>query len=206
MYTERHNRAGRIFLRAISKGSLGNNLVMADVGRAEKCLAAGAPALHCNHIPASLIPCKRGATREERLQHAALLRKLKPDALMVSRGRGKNDTSVKIIEIKYCIDTKPDDQLQRAKEQHLDLVQQLTAHGYLADKITIIPLLIGVSGTIYKKHTQEALKSLGVAHTQVKTCVSKAHKEAIKSLHDIVQTRRHIEHTSNSKGKPPRPP
>jgi len=91
---------------------------------------------------------------------------------------GPLDISVKIIEIKYCTDTKPDDQLQRAKEQHLDLVQQLIAHGYLADMITIITLLIGVSGTIYKKHTQEALKSLGVAHTQVKTCVSKAHKEA----------------------------
>jgi len=114
MYTERHNRAGRILLRAISKGSLGNDLVMADVGKAEKCLAAGAPSFKCNHIPNSLIPCPKTANREERLQHAAMLRKLKPDAVMVSKGRGKNDTSVQIIEIKYCIDTRPEDRLQRA--------------------------------------------------------------------------------------------
>jgi len=206
VYTERHNRAGRIFLRAISKGSRGNDLVMADVGRAEKCLADGAPSFKCNHIPRSLIPCPKHASREEQLQHAAMLRKLKPDALMVSTGRRKTDTLIQIVEIKYCIDTKPEEQLQRAREQHQELILKLIAQGYLAHNITIIPLLIGVSGTIYKTHTQEALNKLGVAHTQTKTCISKVHKEAIKSLHDIVQTRRHIEHTSPKINNPRKPP
>ena len=37
MYTARHNSTGRLLLRAISKGDLGTDLVMADLGSAEKC-------------------------------------------------------------------------------------------------------------------------------------------------------------------------
>ena len=43
MYTARHNSTGRLLLRAISKGDLGTDLVMADLGSAEKCELDGAP-------------------------------------------------------------------------------------------------------------------------------------------------------------------
>ena len=45
MYTERHNSTGRIVLGAISKGNMGADLVMADLGSAEKCEKGGAPVL-----------------------------------------------------------------------------------------------------------------------------------------------------------------
>ena len=125
---------------------------------------------------------------------------------MVSQGRRKSETKICIIEIKYCIDTKPKDQLKRAREQHEELVRKLVDSGYLRKNISISPLLIGVSGTIYRKHTLKALEKLGVAGKSAKTCTSKLHKEAIKSLHDIVKTRQHTLHTCNSKGTPPKPP
>ena len=45
IYTARHNSTGRILLRAISKGDLGTDLDMADLGSAAKCDMDGAPVL-----------------------------------------------------------------------------------------------------------------------------------------------------------------
>ena len=205
MYTERHNRAGRLILRAVSKGERGNDLVMADVGAHAKCAEAGAPTLDCNSIPNTLIPCKPGANKEEQMLHAKTLRRLKPDALLVSHGRHKTDTKVEIVEIKYCIDTRPERQLSRAREQHNELKDLLAAQGFLPSNITVIPILIGVSGTVYTEYTKLALEKLGVPHAKTRTCISKLHTEAIRSLHSIVQVRRHYEHTSNTNftQKPP---
>ena len=174
MYTERHNRAGRILLRAISKGDRGNDLVMADVGSAAKCDADGAPTLNINHVPLSLLPYPKPATEQQRENHLSALRRLRPDALLVSQGSSESATKITIIEVKYCIDTKPEDQMARAREQHQELIRRLVEAGYSARNISICPLLVGVSGTIYKR-TIKALKSL-----------TKLHTEAIRSLHDIV--------------------
>ena len=50
MFTERHNHTGRILLKAIAKGSMGGNLVMADLGSASKCSQDGAPILPRNAL------------------------------------------------------------------------------------------------------------------------------------------------------------
>ena len=180
---------------------------MADVGSAAKCDADGAPTLNMNHVPLSLLPYPKPATEQQRENHLSALRRLRPDALRVSQGSSKikSATKITIIEVKYCIDTKPEDQMARAREQHQELIRRLIEAGYSARNISICPLLVGVSGTIYKR-TIKALKSLGVAHTHATTCTAKLHTEAIRSLHDIVKTRRHLEHTSNSKDNPPKPP
>jgi ribonuclease HI len=204
MYTERHNRAGRIFLRAISKGDCGNDLVMADVGRNARCAADGAPTFQSNHISLQLLPVPDNATPQQRQEHMKMLRTLKPDALLVS-GRDKPNTKITIVEIKYCIDTKPNDQWTKAHEQHAELKSRLEGVGYLGQNISVCPLLVGVSGTIYRR-TLASLEKLGVARPQARKCARKLHVEAIRSLHDIVKTRRHFEHTSNSQDNPPRPP
>jgi ribonuclease HI len=205
MYTERHNRAGRIFLRAISKGDCGNDLVMADVGRNARCAADGVPTFGSNHISLHLLPVPDNATPQQRDEHLKTLRTLRPDALLVSQSRDKPSTKITIVEVKYCIDTKPNDQWTKAHEQHSELKSRLEGAGYLAQNISICPLLVGVSGTIYKR-TLASLKKLGVTHSKANKCASKLHKEAIRSLHSIVKTRRHLEHTSNSRDNPPRPP
>jgi hypothetical protein len=52
------------------------------------------------------------------------------------------------VEIKTCIDTRYNDQLERA--HNTDLTNMLTAHGHT---VTTVPILVGVTGTIYTEHT-----------------------------------------------------
>ncbi len=67
-------------------------------------------------------------------------------------GVGKPDTTIDIVEIKCCPDTQPLEQLEKAKTQHSTLKQYkqlLMEHGYKPEKIITVPILVGVSGTIY---------------------------------------------------------
>jgi ribonuclease HI len=213
MYTERHNQAGRIILKAISKGSKGRALVMADLGTSEKCEADGAPALHLNHVPLHLLPYPSNCTEQEKKEHRAGLRKLRPDIMLVT-GDTAATRHITIVELKFCSDTRHEAQLQHCKEQHETLVNRLAAEGHDRRRINIFPILVGAYGTIFLLHTIEALKTLGVAHKQAQKCAKKLHLEAIRYLHKIVSTRRHLEHGSHSPNirtapnnyHPPRPP
>eukprot|EP00955_Chlamydomonas_euryale_P013656 147002-Chlamydomonas_euryale.AAC.2 len=58
----------------------------------------------------------------------------------------------------------------------------------------IMPILICVSGTIYKGHTINALRELGVSSARATACVQKLHTIMIKQLHTTVTTSRWLEH------------
>jgi hypothetical protein len=60
----------------------------------------------------------------------------------------------------YCDDTRPDSQLQKATEQHSQLVAILKAQG--CSKVSLHVILLGVIGTIYKFHTDTPLSKLGL--------------------------------------------
>ena len=81
MYTARHNSTGRLLLRAISKGDLGTDLVMADLGSAEKCEIDGAPVL--SRCPKEL---------EKFLRHHTTGRNSRPDAITLRKGADGNET------------------------------------------------------------------------------------------------------------------
>ena len=212
MYIARHNHVGRLILQAVSKGNLGGGLVMADVGSGDKCEVDGAPALRCNHVPATLLPAPHDATPEQRTQHAQILRSLKPDAMLVTPGAGKNDTTIHIVEIKCCPDTQPQEQLEKCRTQHSTLRQLLIQQGYKPEEIITVPILVGVSGTIYTEHTMQALEQqLGVGWQRTQKCANKLHVQAVKYLHSIVSTRRRLEHSGHAqraygKNVRPRPP
>ena len=53
--------------------------------------------------------------------------------------------------LKYCDDTQPESQLQKAEEQHRRLVAILKAQG--CSKISLHVILMGVMGTIYGSYT-----------------------------------------------------
>ena len=201
MYTERHNSTGRILLRAISKGNMGADLVMADLGSAEKCEKDGAPVLQLRHVPADMLPLKlpapqqqAGAPEEE--AKAGGKKKLQPDAMIVqnSESGAKHEQIIYIIEFKFCRDTKPEDQLQACNTQHQELIEKLVAKGTPRKNIKLIPILVGHSGTVYIEHTLRAIEKLGVNMFHAKKCATKMHVEAIRQLHSIVKTRRYLEH------------
>jgi len=60
---------------------------------------------------------------------------------------------IHLVEIKYCEDTRPQNQLNAAKEQHKDLCNIL-----LGASVTLHIILLGVGGTIYNTHTLKPFK------------------------------------------------
>ncbi|KAF5833184.1 hypothetical protein DUNSADRAFT_10598 [Dunaliella salina] len=66
-----------------------------------------------------------------------------------------NERHVHLIEIKFCEDTRPEYQLNAAKQQHAGLCKLITAKA-----VTIHPILLGVGGTIYTEHTLKRFKQL----------------------------------------------
>ncbi len=65
---------------------------------------------------------------------------------------------VHLVEVKYCDDTRPEQQLARATEQHNGLKHALAQQCH---KVSLHTILIGVMKTIYKCHTELPLSKLG---------------------------------------------
>jgi len=96
-----------------------------------------------------------------------------------------------MVEIKYCRDSDPSGQLSKAQKQHAQLSHILsTQHG---STTTILPILLGVSGAIYREHTYQALLSLGLTKASVKQTIRQLHTHAIRSLTSIASIRRKTE-------------
>ncbi len=53
------------------------------------------------------------------------------------------------VQVKYCDDTQPEQQLARATEQHIKFKHTLAQQSY---KVSLHTILIGVMVTIYKRH------------------------------------------------------
>eukprot|EP00983_Pelagomonas_calceolata_P066154 1148892-Pelagomonas_calceolata.AAC.1 len=64
---------------------------------------------------------------------------------------------VHLVEVKYCEDTRPKNQLEASKQQHRDLCRN-----YLraSAQVTLHTILLGVGEIIYTPHTLEPLKEL----------------------------------------------
>ena len=75
---------------------------------------------------------------------------------------------IHLVEIKYCEDTRPQNQLNAAKEQHKDLCNTLQGAS-----VTLHIILLGVGGTIYNTLTLKPFKELGLDSQRVKKLASK---------------------------------
>jgi len=97
---------------------------------------------------------------------------------------------IHLVEIKYCEDTRPQNQLNAAKEQHKDLCNIL-----LGASVTLHIILLGVGGTIYNTHTLKPFKDLGLNSQRVKKLASKIHVHSVNLAAKLVQTRRALSST-----------
>ena len=87
-------------------------------------------------------------------------------------------------------DTRPQNQLNAAKEQHKDLCNILQRA-----PVTLHIILLGVGGTIYNTHTLKPFKELGLDSQRVKRLASKLHVHSENFAAKIVHTRRALSST-----------
>ena len=69
---------------------------------------------------------------------------------------------IQLIEIKFCEDTRPQNQLSVTQEQHKGLCSILQGASVILHSI-----LLGVGGNIYNNHTLEPVKELGLDSQRV---------------------------------------
>jgi hypothetical protein len=99
----------------------------------------------------------------------------------------KTRCDIHLVEIKYCEDTRPQNQLNAAKEQHKDVSNILQGAS-----VTLHIILLGVGGTIY---TLEPFKELGLDSQRVKKLASKLHVHSVNFAAKLVHTRRALSST-----------
>jgi hypothetical protein len=103
----------------------------------------------------------------------------------------KSWRDIHLIKIKYCKDTRPQNQLNdAAKEQRKDLCIILQGAA-----VTLHIILLGVGGTIYNTHTLKPFKELGLDSQRVKKLASKLHVHSVNFAANLVHTRRALSST-----------
>jgi ribonuclease HI len=184
-YTRRHNDAGTEILEAISRGKKASHVFLSDVGFTKRRSAAERPDGMQPHrfmrhmdAPQYFSPDQAEALRN----YSASV----PDIIMLEFDADAEWT-FNIIEIKYCRDTDPTPQQQRATEQHAALKELILSHEPRAT-IYIVPLLLGASGVIYNSFMKE-MRDLGVDGSALASLARRLHFIAINNLKLIWQQR-----------------
>jgi hypothetical protein len=114
----------------------------------------------------------------------ALTRCSIPDAVLYDYDTKRDAHHYILVEVKYCRDTDPAQQRERASQQHQELRETIQKYAPPAtvDQVT---LMLGVSGAVYNS-TIEALKDkLGVTQSRLNTLLKKLHHMAVASLNRI---------------------
>jgi hypothetical protein len=201
LYIHRHNKAGQLIMAAVQQGRRGSEVVMMDLGAAggpqgaptEEQLATALP----HRIPAEALPPGMPAAVK-----AAVTRNSIPDALLYNPAQGGEPAKYAIVEIKYCRDTDPEGRLAAARAQHRQLAEAI-ARADPAAQVEYVPILLGVSGAIYKSDTLDRLQTLGVRRGLLDKLKYKLHVHAVKQLHWIYTVKRRHEQAGQG-GRGPR--
>jgi hypothetical protein len=135
-----------------------------------------------------------------------------PDILLVEYDNHKFGWNFTIVELKYCRDTDPEPQQERAATQHSALKQLIHAHDPNAS-VNTVTLMLGASGIIYESFMQN-MRLLGVDGSALKSLARRLHFIAVRNLKSIWAQRSAIVQGQNkgpgrkgkrNKGKKPQP-
>jgi exonuclease III/ribonuclease HI len=193
--TKRHNDAGTEIVEAIARGRQAASLLMSDVGIRRRLTETEIEGVcrtaqnlkfnrHIKDTDLSII-----VNEDEREALEAYTGSI-PDALMYSYDKDTGTSRYTVVEIKYCRDTDPAGQEARAHTQHQGLVDLLSQEeAYTSTEVEIVPLLLGVSGVIYKSFMTN-LDKLGVTGSAKATLARKLHMLAVKHVRQIWKLRR----------------
>jgi hypothetical protein len=178
--TLRHNEAGTAIVEAIQAGVKGNQLVAADIGVNKRRKARGKEKLAVSRvIPLDVLPRDMPAEVKESIRTTSI-----PDAMLYTFNRKKRCREYTLVELKYCRDTRPEDQEARAEQQHLQIVQALATHDTTA-KVKHCKLMLGVSGAIYQSTMLHLKEDLGIEGSALDNLLKKLHLIAVEHLEKI---------------------
>ena len=105
------------------------------------------------------------------------------------------------MEIKYCRDTKPEDQEARAIQQHRNLVENLQKYDPGAN-VKHCVLLLGVGGVIYKDVGKQLSENLGVKGHSLDSLLRRLHFQSVEAVGDMWKHRRALlQHKLGTKHK-----
>jgi len=194
MYTSRHNKIGRQIMTRILRGRKGGYLTQMDLGAHERCLEDDISQNVPRNIPWTMLP----PAVQDAYAKTPTLKNLRPDGILYKPATATKPAKYWIIEVKVCRDTEPQDKLDQAQSQHKTLLETLQAADPRA-KIHYCPLLVGVTGAIYK-NTKDHLETLGVNGTALTKCLKQIHITAIQQLHNIYRTKRNTEKKTLGEG------
>ena len=100
-----------------------------------------------------------------------------------------NQWEFRLTEFKFCEDTRPDPQLQKAKAQHSMLLANLNRQGYREIKLHVI--LVGAMGTIYKDYTDKPLADLNLDYHKIKKLTHKLNEHSIRHASAFIKQGMH---------------
>ena len=86
------------------------------------------------------------------------------------------------------MDTDPSGQRVKALTQHKKLAEAIQEA--TSSKVTYVPILLGVSGAIYKETYRHLDKTLGINGSALKSLANQLNLHAVKTLHAIYTTKR----------------
>ncbi len=89
----------------------------------------------------------------------------------------------------FFSDTRPEQQLARATEQHNGLKHALAQQCH---KVSLHTILVGVMGTIYKCHTELPLSKLGLNRCRVRKLTLDLNTHSLQYATKIINTSRSI--------------
>jgi hypothetical protein len=100
-----------------------------------------------------------------------------PDILLMENLGGR--CTYTIVEIKYCKDTDPGPQQELAMQQHEDLLNLFEQH-HPGCRASILPLMLGVTGVVYKETVQALENHLRITGPRLAALLS--HKQPPEDL------------------------
>lgn len=189
--TYRHNKVGQMIMRVVRDGTMGEYVVMMDLGKADE-EPQGEHQQHDRQQLPHRIPREALPPGIPNRVKAELARKSIPDAFLYQPQTHDTPAKYVIVEIKYCRDTDPTQQLDAAKEQHRVLAEAIEEAAPEA-QVQYVPVMLGVGGTIFKRYTTGPLEQLGLRKGAIKTLKYKLHRHAVKQIHWIYTAKRRAE-------------
>ena len=182
MYTYRHDQAARQIVKAILRDRKSGFVVMMDIGNQQHCeqdgLSPNVP--HC--IPANAPPptSLHMSARCSQTTLGQTFSSLSPQSFPTALHQNISSSSSSIAVTRTPKPVRP--------SNLADAIQQVAPHA----RVTYIPLLLGVAGTIYSSTTSH-LRYLGVRKQALPRLLNRLHVMAITNLHWIYTTKRHKE-------------